>query len=138
MGQRKLFIKESQIPGAGKGLFTRSCISMGTRITEYRGDICTWRKVLQLEKKTGTVNPYLFYVRSNYVIDAMYKKQMMARYANDAHGPARVKGLSNNCEYEQHNSRVYMVAQKDIHAGSELLIGYGKEYWEGMKTSKNK
>jgi hypothetical protein len=38
-----LGIKNSTIPGTGKGLFTKKLIPNGSRITEYLGKISTWK-----------------------------------------------------------------------------------------------
>ena len=56
---------------------------------------------------------------------------VLARYANDAKGLGR--GLLNNCKYVEDKGRVFIVAIKDIPAGAELLISYGKEYWDTLK-----
>ena len=131
--QKQLFIKKSRIPGAGKGLFTKQFIAKGTRILEYKGEITTWKKVLQTERETKTLNKYLYYINRNYVIDALRHPKVLARYANDAKGLGKVSGLFNNCKYVEDEGRVCMEALKDIAAGEELLISYGKEYWDTLK-----
>ena len=35
--EKHLFVKESTIPGAGKGLFTKVDIAKGSRVVEYKG-----------------------------------------------------------------------------------------------------
>jgi uncharacterized protein len=131
--QKQLFIKKSGIPGAGRGLFTKQFIVKGTRIIEYKGEITTWKKVLQIEKETKIFNKYLYHVNRNYVIDALHYPKVLARYANDANGFGKIRGLVNNCEYVEDEGKVFMEAIKDIPAGEELLISYGKEYWEETK-----
>lgn len=131
--EKQLFIKKSGIPGAGKGLFTKQYIAKGTRIAEYKGRITTWKNVLQLEAKTGIVNRYLFYVTRDYVIDAMRTIKTVSRYANDARGLSKIKGLNNNCNYVKNGKRVFIEAIKPIQANAEILVGYGKEYWDVIK-----
>ena len=131
--QKQLFIKKSGIPEAGKGLFTKRFIAKGTRIIEYKGEITTWKKVLQIERETKIFNKYLYYLNRNHVIDAMHYPKALARYANDAKGLSKVRGVVNNCKYVEDGGRVFMEAIKDIPAGAELLISYGKEYWDNIK-----
>jgi SET domain-containing protein len=64
----------------------------------------------------------------------MYKKSL-ARYANDARGMKKVKGITNNAAYVEEGLRVFVDATKDIPAGSEILVSYGKEYWDVLKQN---
>ena len=57
----------------------------------------------------------------------------MARYANDARGLQRVKGVSNNAEYTEDGLKVYIESVKEIPAGAEILVEYGKEYWDVIR-----
>ena len=134
--EKQLFVKRSGIPGAGKGLFTKQFIVKGTRIIEYKGEITTWKKVLQIERKTKIFNQYLYYLKCNHIIDAMLYSKALARYANDAKGLNKARGLVNNCKYVEDEGRVFMEAIKDITAGAELLIRYGTEYWDIVKIKK--
>src|SRR5450631_4342681 len=131
--QKQLFIKKYGITEAGKGLFTKRFIAKGTRVIDYKGKITTWKKVLQVERETKILNKYLYYLNLNHVIDAMNCPEELARYANDAKGLGKGKGLLNNCKYVEKKGRVFIVAIKDISAGAELLISYGKEYWDTLK-----
>jgi uncharacterized protein len=90
--KKQLFIKKSGIPGAGKGLFTKQFISKGIRVIEYKGQITTWKKVLQLERKTKILNKCLYYVNRNCVIDAMNYPKVLARYANMQRGWVKLTG----------------------------------------------
>lgn len=133
--EKHLFIKTSGIPSTGKGLFTKKDIAIGTRIVEYKGKVTTWKKVIQEELQTQILNKYLFYVTRNNVIDAIHNLKAKARYANDARGLTKIKGLVNNCKYVKDGQRVFMEAVKAIPAGTEILISYGIEYWDGVKKS---
>jgi SET domain-containing protein len=125
----QLIIKQSTLPGAGKGLFTKKFIPKGTRIIEYKGKISNWKDV---EHSQGE-NPYIFYVKRDHVINAAPYKKALARFANDARGLKRIKGLTNNAEYQEDGLRVFIVAKKDIPPGSEILVDYGKEYWDVIR-----
>lgn len=124
-----LQIKRSELPGAGKGLFTKKQIKKGTRISEYKGRITTWKN---MDHKNGG-NPYLFYVNKDHVIDAWRFKKAKARYANDAKGLNRKRGITNNAKYVHHGTRVFLVANKNIDPGAEILVDYGKDYWDAVK-----
>jgi uncharacterized protein len=130
--EKQLVVKKSNLPGAGKGLFTKKFIPKGTRIVEYKGKITTWGKV---DHHNGN-NGYIYYVKRNHVIDAGNYEKALARYANDARGLQRLKGITNNSEYIEDNLRVFIEAKKDIPPGGEILVDYGKEYWEVIKYNK--
>lgn len=122
-----LYVKKSTLPGAGKGLFTKLFIRKGTIITEYKGKITSWEDADHDDGK----NAYIYYVNKYRVIDASKNKQWLARYANDAKGLKQVKGLLNNSTYIiDENEKVFIKAFKNIPAGSEILVSYGKKYWE--------
>ncbi len=127
--EKKLQVKKSVLPNAGKGLFAKTFIPKGTKIVEYKGKITTWKEVDHNEGKNG----YIYYVKRNYVIDAGNRKSALARYANDARGIARVTGITNNAEYIEESLKVYIKATKDIQPGSEILVEYGKEYWDAIR-----
>jgi SET domain-containing protein len=129
--QKQLKIKRSKLPGAGKGLFTQTFIPKGTRITEYKGRINTWKELKEAED-----NGYLFYVNRNHVIDALPYKKALARYANDARGVVRQRGVSNNSQYTTEGLKVYITSLRDIQPGEEILVGYGKEYWDIMRENR--
>lgn len=126
-----LVVKRSQLPGAGKGLFTKSAIARDSTIVEYTGRITQWKEVLEGK----TFNGYVYYINRNHVIDAMDPKSGVARYANDAAGLVRVKGLHNNAAYTISKKRVYITAIRNIQPGEEILVGYGKEYWDVVREN---
>ncbi len=61
---------------------------------------------------------------------------------NDAKGLTRIKGKSNNAEFLNEGLRVFVIAKKNIEAGEEILVGYGKPYWDivrhNIKIDKQK
>ena len=130
--EKYLRVKRSVLPRAGKGLFTTKPIKKGTRIAEYKGRITTWKDVSHEEGS----NPYIFYVKRNHVIDARPYKKAKARFANDAKGLKKIKGIINNAQYVEDGLRVFIEAKKDIPAGAEILVDYGKEYWDTIKDNR--
>lgn len=123
-----LLVKKSRLPNAGRGLFTTKPIKKDQRVIEYRGEIIEWKDYSERVKQNK--DGYLFFVRRNYCIDAFSTPQYKARYANDARGLVRVKGLNNNCVYETEGDRCWIVATRDIKAGEEIFVDYTKEYWD--------
>jgi len=130
--EKYLLVKRSQIDGAGRGLFTKKFIPAGTRIIEYKGVVNTWKEV---DHKNGG-NGYIFYINRNRVIDAWPYKQALGRYANDARGSRKKKSLLNNSEYIVENGRVFIESTEDIPAGAEILVDYGKEYWNIIRYNR--
>jgi SET domain-containing protein len=129
--ERQLVTRRSALKNAGKGLFTTKDIRKGERIVEYKGKIRTWKEI----KEQDGFNGYVFYIKRNHVIDAKKTKTALARYANDARGLSKTNGICNNAKYEEDGLQVYITATKDIPAGSEILVGYGKEYWDIVKEN---
>ena len=129
--KKQLYIKESTIPNAGKGLFTKKPIPKGTRIVEYTGRRTTWKEVKHEDGKNG----YIFYINRNNVINALPSKKSLARYANDARGLVRIKGLLNNSDYVVDGLKAYIESKKDIPAGGEIFVDYGKDYWKVIREN---
>jgi uncharacterized protein len=125
-----LKVKTSTLPGCGKGLFTKIFIPKGMIITEHTG------KITRFSDAAGDFNnPYLFYVSRNHVIDAKEQHDALARFANDARGPKKLVGFTNNSKYVVIDKRVFIIAIKDIMPTDEIFVGYGNEYWETMKEN---
>jgi SET domain-containing protein len=129
VSSKHLVVRKSTIPGSGKGLFTKIFIPKGTRIIAYKGKISTWKEA---NHENGD-NAYIYYVKRNHVIDAKPYKKALARYANDANGLVKIKGISNNCVYVEDGVDVYIHARKDILPGQEILVPYGPEYWKVIR-----
>lgn len=129
--EKQLEVRKSTIPGAGKGLFTKQPIKKGSYIVEYTGAITTWKEV---DHDEGS-NVYIYYVSRKHVIDASKNTKSYARYANDARGLQRPKGFRNNSQYVNDDNRIYIQALRDIAGGDEILVSYGKEYWDVIKKN---
>lgn len=130
-GLNALYVDNSSIPSAGKGLFTSTDIQKGEIITEYTGDITTWEEV-----RHDASNLYIYFVNDDYVINAKEHPEAIARYANDAHGLTRIRGLHNNSKFVNINGKIFIKALRFVKAGSEILVDYGKGYWETVKKNK--
>lgn len=128
-----VFAKKSTLPGVGKGLFARRLILKGERIIEYKGRITTFREVQESE----VVNPYIYYVNRNHVIDAMPFPESLGRYANDAQGPVQLAGCVNNAKFLVVAKRVFFEATANIQPGAEIFVSYGKGYWETIAINES-
>lgn len=126
-----LVVKKSKIPGSGKGLYTTKPFNQADKIIEYRGEIIGWSEYNKRVERNE--DGYLFYFNRNKCVDAFKTPQYKARFANDAAGLVRVKGLRNNSHYEIHNDKCYIVAARDIKAGEEIFCDYTKDYWKCVR-----
>ncbi|MFN4083862.1 MAG: SET domain-containing protein [Bacteroidia bacterium] len=130
-----LVVKKSKIPGAGKGLFTTHEIKRGEKVVEYTGEIVTWAECLRRNDNMDGVGAYYFYINNRKCIDAQNCPDSLARYANDAAGFVRLEGVKNNCRYEIEKGKAYIVASRNLKPGDEILVAYGKEYWDAMREN---
>ena len=126
--EKYLVVKRSTIPGAGKGLFTKQFIEKGARIVQYKGKRTAWKAIQQQE-----FNGYVYYIKRDLVIDARNYIKTFGRYANDAKGISRLKKFNNNSRYVVEGQSVFIEAIKDINAGEEVFVSYGKEYWDAVR-----
>jgi uncharacterized protein len=127
-----LYVKKSKLPKAGKGLYTSLPIKKGEIICEYEGEKLTWKECLNRNENMEGKGAYFFYITSKNCVDAQYTLWALGRYANDAAGPSKMSGLSNNANYEVIKSKPYIVAAKNIKANEEIFVSYGKDYWDAM------
>lgn len=131
--EKQLVVKTSTIPGSGKGLFTKKFIPKNTRILEYKGRVTIWKEV-----KNDNNNGYIYTINNNHVIDAKKTLKALARYANDARGLIKIKGITNNCDYVNDGLKAFIESKRDIEANEEILVAYGKEYWDVIKENLRK
>jgi hypothetical protein len=132
--EKYLQIKKSQLPQAGKGLFTKIDIPKGERVVEYRGRLRLWKDVKHLDGHNG----YLMYITRNAVIDAQPALKTLGRYANDANGFGKVSELRNNCEYVSEGTKCYIESLRQIKKGEEILVGYGRDFWKLQRKIRAK
>jgi len=107
----KLLVKRSS---AGLGLFAGEPIKKGDCLIEYIG------RVISKEEEYTNKSKYLFEVNSKKTIDGRDRKNT-ARYINHSCRP--------NTEPEIYNSRVFIMAKRNIKTNEELCYDYGKEYY---------
>jgi hypothetical protein len=124
-------IKRSQLPKAGKGLFSLRTFTRGDIICEYEGEVVPWS---ECERRSDDGHEgYAVFITKNRCIDAFFTPWAAGRYANDARGIGRVSGLRNNAHYEiqsrKGEKRVFIVATRTIRSGEEVFVHYGDDYW---------
>jgi SET domain-containing protein len=126
-----LIVKTSQLPNSGKGLFTTTPIKKGENVIEYKGEIIDWK---EYEKRVDLdQDGYLFFINKKNCIDAFSTPEHKARFANDAAGLGRVKGLKNNSVYRIEKNKCFISSTRNILAGEEIFVSYSKEYWDAIR-----
>jgi len=110
MTQDKFAVRRT---ATGLGLFTLRDIPSGKRIIEYTGTIITNEEA---DERGGK---YLFELDEKYAVDG-HSRSNKARYINHSCGP-NAEGLTTG-------KRIWIWALRNIKAGEELTINYGKEY----------
>jgi SET domain-containing protein len=121
-----LEVKISKLPQAGKGLFAKRSFRKGQRITEYKGRLRKWKDVAHED----AINTYLMRVNRFWAIDAKPTVLTFGRYANDAAGTKGKSRKDNNAIYVTEGVRCFLEADKEILPGDEILVDYGKEFWD--------
>lgn len=129
--KENLEVKTSTIPNTGKGLFTNRDFKKGDFIVEYLGEIINEAECDKRAEKDQY--GYIFYISKQNCIDAFHTPEHLARYANDAKGLTKIKGITNNASYEIHKKRGWIKAEKNIKAGAEIFVSYGAEYWKDIR-----
>jgi uncharacterized protein len=118
-----LYISDSLISNAGKGLFTVIPIYKDEIICYYKGEILTQRQV-DIRVRKGT-DKYFISMLDASIFDCG-KLNGFAKYANDA----RDSNFKNNAAITiDEENRIYLRASRNIKAGEEIFCGYGKRYW---------
>jgi len=118
-------ISKSNIPGAGKGVFSTKKIKKGSFLSEYKGK---WYTPKQFDKKT-TDSEYVWEVLNSKLeligyIDGKHRKYSnWTRYVNC---PRNNKEW--NVEAVNEDETINYYAKKDIKVGEELFVWYGEEY----------
>jgi len=128
---KEVSVKQSGIPGSGMGLFAEENIKQGDPIVLITGPRYNEEEALQLE-----TNGYLLDAAdgSDEAIDV----EGPARYANDAFGITRIANTANNSAFILHDDgKMWLQATRNIKAGQEIFVSYGRTYWARMRRHFN-
>jgi uncharacterized protein len=121
-----LYIQESQIPNAGKGLFTSLPIFKDEIISIFKGEILSAEEA-EIRANIGR-NRYFINMLDGSIMDSMEVK-CFAKYANDAEGLVKSEFSNNATITLDDDNRVCLVAMRDIIVGKEIFCSYGLKYW---------
>jgi hypothetical protein len=117
----KCYIKDSTIPGAGKGVFANRNIEKGSIVTFYEYEDVS-KKVF-----TQSNSDKRIFVDGNYCIGFTVKHTDCIGYGSMIN---RGTKLTNNCKYYYYrpNRRIYIRALCNIYKDQELFMSYGIGY----------
>lgn len=122
-----LYIKESQIPHAGNGLYTAIKIYKDEIISHFKGDVLTDAQA-KANADEGR-DRYFINLLDGTILDSM-NVDCFAKYANDASGFSS-SDFKNNAKITlDENNDVCLIATSNIKEGQEVFCSYGKEYWK--------
>lgn len=125
-----LYIKESQIPGSGNGLFTAIPVYRSEVIAIFKGKIVSDEEAQRLV--TNGEDAYFINMPDGTILDSM-KVKCFAKYANDAVGLVRTKFKNNAKITLDEDGYVCVVASRKILAGEEVFCSYGGNYWKSIR-----
>lgn len=125
--QDYLFVKESQIPGSGDGLFTAIPVYRCEVIAKFKGKILS-DKEAQIRVTKGE-DAYFINMPDGTILDSMRVK-CFAKYANDAVGLVKTKYKNNSKITLDEDGHVCVVASRKILVGEEIFCSYGGNYWK--------
>lgn len=123
-----LFLAESKIPGAGRGLFTRFGIKKNQIITWYTGKIQTREEKITSHDKSHTIT----LVPGELAISGLKEPQIgngAGSFVNHSDRPNAVAIRSSISEWGS-TPIVLLKALSDIEPGEEIFINYGRGYWK--------
>lgn len=138
---KNVYVAESSIKDAGKGLFAKRDIKKGTRFLEFTGKIINNPTPEEIDDRSSIAFGDGSILRST--------KKDLATYVNDLIDFPKEKRnlyeslLKDEPYFKKHpnteinctisgigpNKKVFMVATKDIAKDSELFCHYGFQYW---------
>lgn len=131
LSTKKLRIKSSPIPGAGKGLFAQSrrdnpnavIFARGAPIVAYGGETLTQHELNARYGKNDTA-PYAYQLDGtrNVAYENAACQRGVASLANHA------SGSRANAELHTRGRKAFIRAKKNIMNGDEILLDYGDQY----------
>jgi len=129
----ELYIDDSQIKGAGLGVFTEDDIPQDTIIDEYRGELIESFEQVDNDYYYQLIEPNKETGQNGLGVDALKLPRCYMAMINDA---TLDKKYENNCMFEDdiENKKVYVITTRDIKAGEELFVSYGDSYWRNSQS----
>ena len=133
-------VRPSTIKGAGMGLFLLEDAEPGDRVAIYTGDVLT-----EEETKNSASN-YLLRISRKVTLDSSDPSHEKGRYMNDGKRSGRkvncVFGAGTHPSTCRRTGRKYISIRAKCHIrasalGTELLINYGRSYWNETNVMCN-
>lgn len=125
-----LYIQDSQIKNAGKGLFTAIEIYPNEIISIFKGEILTDKEA---QKRVSEENDrYFINMLDGTILDSM-NVDCFAKYANDAEAFSKLEFKNNSKITLDDENNVCIVATKKIKSEQEIFCSYGVKYWKKHK-----
>ena len=125
-----LYIQDSQITNAGKGLFTVIDIYPNEIISLFKGEILTDEEA---QKRVSEGNDrYFINMLDGSILDSM-NVDCFAKYANDAEAFSKLEFKNNSKITLDDDDNVCIVATKKIKSQHEIFCSYGVKYWKKHK-----
>ena len=125
-----LSILPSQLEG--RGVYACVPFRSGEKIGDVVGELITTR---EYEKRAVLGKGGYGVNVGSKVLDP--DRACTLAYANDADGPTKKRGLSNNAEFRSSGESVSVYATRDIGVCEEILVRYGKNFWLAYKAGRN-
>jgi SET domain-containing protein len=126
-------VAPSNVPFAGLGLYTTKAIAKDEVALFYEGEKLTVKEYNERYDEEG-FGEYGMTLGAKHVIDARKTSSGLGRYICDYTGGKR----KANVKYVNHKGKIEIIAKRDIEAGEELLVSYGKEMRTAMGFQPNK
>ena len=123
--EQGLRVKQSEIAGAGFGLFTTKPFRKNQKIANYTGENLS-RAAIESRYPGNTRGEYVLCDGdrpNSRCVDGRKTNSSAARFANDARGTNK----RNNARFLQRGFGIK--AKQNIPAGQEILVSYGRDYW---------
>jgi len=125
-----LDVVPSSIPGAGRGLFSLVPRSKGDHLVEYLGELISAQDVERRYPK-GDVGIYCLSLSASLFIDSALSRGVGAS-ANAAR-----RNTKPNARFvaDSRSGTARLEATRRIRADEEILLSYGRDYWQGARSS---
>jgi transposase InsO family protein len=121
-----LRVKKSEVPNAGRGLYAAKEFRPGDFVSFYTGRLTTPADGDFFETLDGSLYGYL--INNSLIVDAAESDRAVARFINDPRGTQKRPNVK--FATDQRTKTVRIRATRLIKKGDELLLKYGKQYWE--------
>lgn len=125
-----LYVEQSQIPGAGNGLFTAIPIYKDEVISIFKGEFLSPAEA-KARAEAGE-DGYFINMPDGVIMDSK-KVKCFAKYANDAAGAVKSNYKNNAYITLDEMGNPCIVAKRTISAKEEIFCGYGTKYWNNHK-----